>query len=134
MGPVVLNFFINDLDAGLEGILINFADDTELGRAGDTPEGRETLQRDLGKLESWAITHHMKFNNGKCWILHLGHGNPGCTYRVGNKRLESSSVERDLGVLVIIKLNMSQQCALAAKRANHVLGCIKPCIAASRGR
>ena len=58
----------------------------------------------------------MKFNKGKCWILHLVHGNPVCTYRLGNERLDSSSAERNLGVLVHSKLSMSQQCALAAKR------------------
>jgi len=38
----------------------------------DCLEGREALQRDLGRLEGWAITSHMKFDKSKCWIFHLG--------------------------------------------------------------
>ncbi|GAB0204315.1 hypothetical protein GRJ2_002897100 [Grus japonensis] len=71
----------------------------------------------------------MKFNTSKCQILHLGLVSPGYTYKLGDKRLESSPMERYLGVWVDGKLNMSQQCALAAKRTNRVLGCIKHSIA-----
>ena len=82
LGPV-FNVFINDLDVGLEGVLSKFEDDTNLGGAADSIEGREALKRDLDKLKSWAITNSMKFNKKKCQILHLGRGNPGYLYRMG---------------------------------------------------
>ncbi|KAK4806954.1 hypothetical protein QYF61_027343, partial [Mycteria americana] len=104
LGPVLFNVFINDLDAGVEYTLSKFADDTKLGGAVDSLEAN-------ADFSTW---------DG---------GNPGYTYKLGDERLESSPAEKDLGVWVDGELNMSQQCALAAKRANCVLGCIKHSIA-----
>ncbi|PKU38516.1 hypothetical protein llap_11180 [Limosa lapponica baueri] len=54
-------------------------------------------------------------------------------YRLGADLVESSSVEKDLGVLVDNRMTMSQQRALEAKKANGILGCIKKSVA-SRSR
>ena len=45
-------------------------------------------------------------------------------YRMGDTWLDSSICERDFGILVDNKLNMSQQCDTAAKKANAIVGCI----------
>ena len=91
-------------DSGIECILSKFVVDTKLSGAVNTPEGRDAIQRDLDKLDKWAHVNLMKFNEARCKVLQVG-------------------------VLVEEKLDMSQQCALAAQKAKHILGCVKGSVA-----
>ncbi|PKU37991.1 rna-directed dna polymerase from mobile element jockey-like [Limosa lapponica baueri] len=101
LGSVLFNIFISRIECTC------IADDTKLSGAVDTPEGQDSIQRDLGKLEKWVCVNLMRFNKAKFKVLHLSWGNPQNQYKLGDEGIESSPTEKDLEVLVDEKLDMS---------------------------
>jgi len=85
LGLSLSNFFVSDMDSGIECTLSNFANDTKLCGAVDTLEGRDAIQRDLDRLERWAHANLMKFNKAKSKVLHMGRGNPKNKYWLGRE-------------------------------------------------
>ena len=74
----------------------------------------------------------MRFYKARCKVWHLGHGNPHYQGKLGDVRMEHSPAEKDLGCRWMAA-GMRQHCALAAQKANRILGASKAAQPAGRG-
>ena len=60
-----------------------------------------------------------------CVVMHFGNQNKHHEYEMGGCKLKGSVLERDLGVMISSSGKVSEQCLVAAKKANSILGMIK---------
>jgi hypothetical protein len=136
LGPIVFVMFINDQPKEVKTNVRMFADDTKLFARTDTDEGIESLQVDLGHLQSWSDKWLLNFHSEKCSVIKLGRQKSAGSYFMnkegtdpeGRKQkveLRDSEVERDLGVMLDSRLSFKDHVAHSTAKANKVLGIIR---------
>ena len=125
LGPILFVIFINDLPEVIESMCQMYADDTKVFSNAGSSEQRAQLQTDIGKLTEWANKWQLRFNAGKCHVLHLGYRNINQDYYMNNQKLESTREEKDLGVTVDQELNFIKHIASQISKANRLLGQIR---------
>ena len=125
LGPVLFLVFINDLDEGLRSNILKFADDTKIFGTATNDGDRQIIQNDLMTLASWANTWQMEFNETKCKVMHIGRETKRWSYQMNQHILESSTEEKDLGVVISDNLKSVANCRAAYAKANRVLGMIR---------
>ena len=121
LGPILFLVYIDDLEEGVTGNILKFADDTKLFRKTKEIGDKQKIQDDIDKLVRWSEKWQMLFNVGKCKCLHTGPGNTGMNYEMGGTILSKTGKEKDLGVTMNANIKVSEQCRIAASRATRFL-------------
>ena len=132
IGPLLFIIFINDMTTKFKHPCKLFADDSKLISVIRNISDCHQLQTDLDEAVQWSRVWKMEFNNDKCKVMHLGRKNRILTtYSLletqNDQRtdLQTTSLERDLGIHISSDLKWHHHSKIAANKALAVLGILQ---------
>ena len=108
LGPILFLVCINDLEEGVTGNILKFADNTKLFRKTKEIGDNQKLQDDIDKLVRWSEKWQMLFDFGKRTCLHTGPGKTGMNHEMGGTILSKTVKEKDLGVTMNADMKVSE--------------------------
>ena len=130
LAPVLFIIYVNDLPDIIHSSIQMFLDDTKVFNKITCSSDCEELQRDINSLVEWSVAWQLNFNTAKFKIMHIRGSNPHQIYNMqdnpGSTDLKSIEEEKGLRVTSDPSLTFSWQCEIAANKANHKLGLIRP--------
>ena len=123
LGPMLFIYFINDLPEMTTVQTKIYADDTKAFTEIKSEEDRIKLQQSIDLMYRWSQDWQLHFNQTKCKILHIGENNPKFSYYIGEganrTEIETTTLEKDLGVLVDNNLNFEDHIDFIIKKASQ---------------
>ena len=127
LGPILFIYFINDLPDVVDCSIKIFADDTKIYLPIYSKQDQVNLQNNIDAMLEWCDRWLLRFNNDKCTILHIGHGdtNPMYNYVMKDKdkvvELKNTKCEKDLGIYVDDKLKFDQHITAIIRKAKNII-------------
>ena len=136
LGPLLFVLIINDIFDNIDknSLIDLYADDTKLSRKIATSSDCDILRRDIDTLNNWCISNKMKFNADKCKVLTVAKSEPmfmnelpfcKYSYTLGDKILDYTACERDLGILINERLDWHEHHDYLLKKGYQMLGMTK---------
>ena len=133
LGPILFIIFINDLLLSLGNSGKAYADDIKLIAEVLEHFERVLMQANIDKVVDWTHTWLVHLNVLKCKVLHVGKTNPMHSYVIrgkagtseGEHRLERTTCERDLGVIISNNTKWTTHCSNVSNKANFVTSTLK---------
>ena len=127
LGPILFNFFINDLISTIqETHVCNFADDTTIYACeNNTSDALTKLSKDCDRAIKWFQDNSMEANPNKFQLMFLGTKEDNLSLLVNGSNITSCNEVRLLGVTIDNKLtfekHISNICCTAGKRTKALL-------------
>nr|VZI41257.1 unnamed protein product [Spirometra erinaceieuropaei] len=117
LGPILFLIYVDDAARALDCEVAMFVDDMKIWNVIRGPADEDRLQMNLNLLEEWANRWLLRFNVGKCSMLHLGNAARSANtrgYFLGGAALQEVEAQKDLGVLTTSSLKPSAPCSRSA--------------------
>ena len=125
LGPILFNMYVSDMPLIVNSPIVQFADDVKMFRTIVTVNDFLQLQQDTNLLYEWSRKWQLKFNIGKCYLLHLGKPHEFGEYSIDGTVIKACDVVKDLGVQIDNQLKFHNHTTVATKKANHLVAIIR---------
>ena len=126
LGPILFNMYVSDMPLIVNSSIVQFADDVKMFRTIVTVNDFLQLQQDINLLYEWSRKWQLKFNIGKCYMLHLGKPHEFGEYTIdAGTVIKACDVVKDLGVQIDNQLKFHNHTTVATKKANRLVAIIR---------
>lgn len=127
LGPLLFLVYINDIVENIESVIKLFADDTSTSLSMKNPDMRKNiLNSDLNKINKWACSWKVKFNEKKTELINIKRGSsPVLDLTFGNQTIAGKDNHKHLGVIIQTNLKWDEHIHSTVRKTSLLINCLR---------